>query len=119
MVTILTEGCEQVSVVTHPARMVTFFFCLVTKLFAEAQVDLCLDLWLSVPAARGQRDRLDGDGLLPGDCAKLAVFNIRCLPKMPGFWYNKNGHQTDSSFFCERSRSNESDFQRTGQDCRL
>ena len=30
--------------------MVTFFFCLVTKLFTETGVDLCLDLWLSVLA---------------------------------------------------------------------
>ncbi len=35
---------------SHSASMVTFFFCLVTKLFTETGVDLCLDLWLSVLA---------------------------------------------------------------------
>lgn len=35
---------------SHPASVVTFFFCLVTKLFTEAGVDLCLVLWLSVLA---------------------------------------------------------------------
>ncbi len=53
--------------------LVTFFVCLVTKLFTKARVDLCLDLWLSVPAARRQHNYLYRNGIKVVDQAKLAA----------------------------------------------
>ncbi len=96
MVTILTEGCDQVPgkcdqafVVTHPARMVTFFVCLVTKLFTKAGVDLCLDLWLSV---RVFRITPGGYAHVFHNLAKAGIIEISASCRIREVMEGKNGN---------------------------